>query len=78
MTDLATTLQYLTALNLLAPSYAFARVIQRELADGHGPIHEYVEPLVRTPTHLLSPDEQLWKRTAERIALGYPATGEGR
>lgn len=65
--ELATVLRYLTALNLLAPSYTFARVIQRELAEGHGPIHEYVEPIHRTPTHLLSPDEQLWKRTAERI-----------
>ncbi len=71
--DLATVLRYITALNMLAPHYAFARILQRELADGHGPIHEYVEPLLRTTTHLLSPDEQLWKRTAERIAP--PAIG---
>lgn len=65
--ELATVLRYLTALNMLAPHYAFARVIQRELAEGHEPIHEFIEPIVRVPMHLLSPDEQLWKRTAERI-----------
>ena len=65
--ELATVLRYLTALNMLAPSYAFARAVQRELAEGHEPIHEFIEPIVRAPMHALSPDEKLWRRTAERI-----------
>ena len=65
--ELATVLRYLTALNMLAPHYAFARVIQRDLVDSSVQIHEFIEPIVRVPMHVLSPDEQLWRRTAERI-----------
>ena len=65
--ELATVLRYLTALNMLAPHYAFARVIQRDLTESSVNIYEYIAPVHRTPTRALSPDEQLWKRTAERI-----------
>lgn len=64
---LATVLRYLAALQLLAPSYAFARQIINELADCHAPVREYIEPIVSAPMHTLTPDEQLWRRTAERI-----------
>lgn len=63
----AVVLRYLTALNLLAPHYAFARVIQRDLTEPSVNIYEYIAPVHRTPMHALSPDEALWKRTAERI-----------
>ena len=63
----AVVLRYLTALNMLAPHYAFARVIQRDLTEPTVNIYEYIAPVHRTPIRALSPDEQLWKRTAERI-----------
>lgn len=65
--ELATVLRYLTALNMLAPHYAFARVIQRDLTEPSVNIYEYIAPVHRTPMRALTPDEQLWKRTAERI-----------
>lgn len=65
--ELATVLRYLTALNLLAPHYVFARVIQRDLTEPSVNIYEYIAPVHRTPMRALTPDEQLWKRTAERI-----------
>lgn len=63
----AVVLRYLTALNMLAPHYAFARVIQRDLTEPTVNIYEYIAPVHRTPMRALTPDEQLWKRTAERI-----------
>lgn len=63
----AVVMRYLTALNLLAPHYVFARVIQRDLTEPSVNIYEYIAPVHRTPARALSPDEQLWKRTAERI-----------
>ena len=63
----AVVLRYLTALNMLAPHYAFARVIQRDMTEPSVNIYEYISPVHRTPLRALSPDEQLWKRTAERI-----------
>lgn len=63
----AMVLRYLTALNMLAPHYAFARVIQRDMTEPSVDIYEYIVPVHRTPMHALSADEQLWKRTAERI-----------
>lgn len=65
--ELATVLRYLTALNMLAPHYVFARVIQRDLTEPSVNIYEYIAPVHRTPMRALTPDEQLWKRTAERI-----------
>ena len=63
----AVVLRYLTALNMLAPHYAFARVIQRDMTEPMVNIYEYIAPVHRTPMRALTPDEQLWKRTAERI-----------
>lgn len=63
----AVVMRYLTALNMLAPHYAFARVIQRDLTEPSVNIFEYIAPVHRIPTRALSADEQLWKRTAERI-----------
>lgn len=63
----AAVMRYLTALNLLAPHYAFARVIQRDMTEPSVNIYEYIAPVHRTPMRALSADEQLWKRTAERI-----------
>ena len=63
----AVVMRYLTALNMLAPHYAFARVIQRDLTESSVNIYEYIAPVHRTPMRALSPDEALWKRTAERI-----------
>lgn len=63
----AVVLRYLTALNMLAPHYAFARVIRRDLTEPSVNIYEYIAPVHRTPMRALTPDEQLWKRTAERI-----------
>ena len=63
----AVVLRYLTALNMLAPHYAFARVIQRDMTEPTVNIYEYIAPVHRTPMRALTPDEQLWKRTAERI-----------
>lgn len=65
--DLATTLRYLAALALLAPGPGFARAVQNELADCEGPVADYIEPIWQAPMHTLTPDEQLWRRTAERI-----------
>lgn len=66
--DLAVSLRYLKALGRLAPSYAFARQLMRELADCHAPVCEYVMPIHRAPLTQLTADEQLWRRTAEQIA----------
>lgn len=63
----AVVMRYLTALNLLAPHYMFARVIQRDLTEPSVNIYEYIVPVHRTPMRALSPDEALWKRTAERV-----------
>lgn len=63
----AVVLRYLTALNMLAPHYAFARAIQRDLTEPTVNIYEYIAPVHRTPMRALTPDEQLWRRTAERI-----------
>lgn len=63
----AVVLRYLAALNMLAPHYVFARVIQRDLTEPSVNIYEYIAPVHRTPMRALTPDEQLWKRTAERI-----------
>lgn len=69
---LATTLRYLAALTLLAPSHAFARTLQNEMADCEAPVHEYIVPIWQAPMHTLTPDEQLWRRTAERITSPTP------
>lgn len=63
----AVVMRYLTALNLLAPHYTFARVIQRDLTEPSVNIYEYIAPIHRSPRAALPPDEQLWRRTAERI-----------
>lgn len=67
MLSLAITLRYLAALTLLAPSHSFARAVQNELADCEAPVADYIAPIWQAPMNALTPDEQLWRRTAERI-----------
>ena len=64
---LAVVLRYLAALTLLAPSHGFARQMQNELADCEAPVADYIEPIWQAPMHTLTPDEQVWRRCAERI-----------
>lgn len=72
MLSLAITLRYLAALTLLAPSHSFARALQNELADCEGPVADYIHPIWQAPMNALTPDEQLWRRTAERITSPSP------
>ncbi len=67
MLSLAVTLRYLAALTLLAPSHSFARSLQNEMTDCEAPVADYIAPM-----HTLTPDEQLWRRTAERITSPNP------
>lgn len=69
---LAVVLRYLAALTLLAQSHGFARAIQNELADCEAPVADYIEPIWQVPMGTLTPDEQLWRRCAERITSPTP------
>lgn len=70
--DLAVALRYLQALSVLAPRHAFARQILAELADSRATVAEYVQPIHTAPMKHLTPDEQLWRRTAEMPTLPTP------
>lgn len=65
--DLAISLRYLKALSELAPRHSFARALLVELSHKDVTVAEYIDPIHRAPMHALTPDEQLWRRTAERM-----------